>query len=139
MFICGVFLRDARPILLTQLARKPDAQRCFCHLLARERICFRGGAVSRQPGRARYQPRSHNHPEDFSRIGILQYKQTLPLNDHEVVITFDDGPIPPYTNIILDTLASQCVKVLIFWSAKWCMPSLFSPSHLQCRAHHRIA
>ncbi|HYK51743.1 MAG TPA: polysaccharide deacetylase family protein, partial [Terriglobales bacterium] len=38
----------------------------------------------------------------------------LPLNDHEVVITFDDGPIPPYSNAILDTLASQCVKATYF-------------------------
>src|SRR6476646_1743865 len=53
-------------------------------------------------------------PSDFSRIGSMQYAKTLPLNDHEVVITFDDGPIPPYTNIILDTLASQCVKVTYF-------------------------
>ena len=35
-------------------------------------------------------------------------------NDHEVVITFDDGPIPPYTNAVLDTLASQCVKATYF-------------------------
>ena len=40
--------------------------------------------------------------------------KTLPLYDHEVVITFDDGPIPPYTNAILDTLASQCVKATYF-------------------------
>jgi peptidoglycan/xylan/chitin deacetylase (PgdA/CDA1 family) len=51
---------------------------------------------------------------DFSRIGIIQYKQTLPLNDHEVVLTFDDGPIPPYSNSILDTLDSQCVKATYF-------------------------
>jgi len=44
----------------------------------------------------------------------MQYKQTLPLNDHEVVLTFDDGPLPPYSNIILDTLASQCVKATYF-------------------------
>ena len=44
----------------------------------------------------------------------MQYRQTLPLNDHEVVITFDDGPLPPYSNIILDTLASQCVKATYF-------------------------
>jgi peptidoglycan/xylan/chitin deacetylase (PgdA/CDA1 family) len=53
-------------------------------------------------------------PSDFSRIGSMQYKQALPLKDHEVVITFDDGPLPPYSNIILDTLASQCVKVTYF-------------------------
>ena len=54
------------------------------------------------------------NPGEFSRIGSLNYKQTLPLDDHEVVITFDDGPIPPYSNIILDTLASQCVKATYF-------------------------
>jgi peptidoglycan/xylan/chitin deacetylase (PgdA/CDA1 family) len=53
-------------------------------------------------------------PSEFSQIGRMQYKQTLPLNDHEVVITFYDGPLPPYTNIILDTLASQCVKATYF-------------------------
>src|SRR5216683_1291060 len=44
----------------------------------------------------------------------MQYGETLPLNDHEVVLTFDDGPLPPYTNRILDTLASQCVKATFF-------------------------
>ena len=53
-------------------------------------------------------------PGEFSRIGTIQYKQTLPLADHEVVLTFDDGPIPPYSNIILDTLDSQCVKATYF-------------------------
>jgi peptidoglycan-N-acetylglucosamine deacetylase len=53
-------------------------------------------------------------PSEFNKIGRMQYKQTLPLNDHEVVITFDDGPLPPYSNIILDILASQCVKATYF-------------------------
>ena len=53
-------------------------------------------------------------PGELSRIGSIQYSQTLPLNDHEVVITFDDGPIPPYSNSVLDTLASQCVKATYF-------------------------
>lgn len=53
-------------------------------------------------------------PKDFAHIGLIGYKQTLPLNDHEVVLTFDDGPIPPYSNIILDTLDSQCVKAIYF-------------------------
>src|SRR5450830_2182441 len=53
-------------------------------------------------------------PSALPRIGTVQYRTTLPLNDHEVVITFDDGPLPPYTNRILDTLASQCVKATYF-------------------------
>src|SRR5215471_10670268 len=54
------------------------------------------------------------NPGEFTLLGTIQYKQTLPLKDHEVVITFDDGPLPPYTDIILDTLASQCVKATYF-------------------------
>src|SRR6185437_5928585 len=54
------------------------------------------------------------NPADFARIGSMQYTQTLPLEDHEVVITFDDGPIPPFTNAVLDTLASECVKATYF-------------------------
>src|SRR5215472_3629867 len=53
-------------------------------------------------------------PNEVKRIGSMQYANTLPLKDHEVVITFDDGPIPPYANAILDTLASQCVKATYF-------------------------
>jgi len=53
-------------------------------------------------------------PNDFRRIGSMQYAQSLPLKDHEVVLTFDDGPIPPYSNEVLDTLASQCVKATYF-------------------------
>jgi peptidoglycan-N-acetylglucosamine deacetylase len=54
------------------------------------------------------------NPGEFTLLGTMQYKQTLPLKDHEVVITFDDGPLPLYTNIILDTLASQCVRATYF-------------------------
>jgi peptidoglycan/xylan/chitin deacetylase (PgdA/CDA1 family) len=53
-------------------------------------------------------------PDEFSRVGSMQYKQTLPLNDHEVVITFDDGPLPPYSDNILKILKSQCVSANYF-------------------------
>ena len=44
----------------------------------------------------------------------MQYPDSLPLNDKEVVLTFDDGPLPPYSTQILDILAAQCVKVTYF-------------------------
>ena len=53
-------------------------------------------------------------PHTLSQIGLMQYGTSLPLNDHEVVITFDDGPLPPNTNRILDTLAANCVKATYF-------------------------
>src|SRR5579863_1072066 len=56
-------------------------------------------------------------PIDFSayqQLGRMQYPDSLPLNDKEVVITFDDGPLPPYTDQVLDVLAAQCVKATFF-------------------------
>jgi peptidoglycan/xylan/chitin deacetylase (PgdA/CDA1 family) len=57
-------------------------------------------------------------PYKISHVGSMQYKQTLPLNDHEVVITFDDSPLPPYTDAVLKILASQCVQVNYFLIGK---------------------
>jgi peptidoglycan-N-acetylglucosamine deacetylase len=34
---------------------------------------------------------------EHPRIGTMQYRETLPLEDHEVVLAFDDGPIPPHS------------------------------------------
>jgi peptidoglycan/xylan/chitin deacetylase (PgdA/CDA1 family) len=53
-------------------------------------------------------------PIEHPRIGSMQYRETLPLEDHEVVLTFDDGPILPYSARILDILASECVKATYF-------------------------
>ncbi|GAA3851851.1 polysaccharide deacetylase family protein [[Pseudomonas] carboxydohydrogena] len=53
-------------------------------------------------------------PTEHPRIGTMQYPETLPLADHEVVLTFDDGPLPRHTKPILDILAAQCVKATFF-------------------------
>jgi peptidoglycan/xylan/chitin deacetylase (PgdA/CDA1 family) len=53
-------------------------------------------------------------PTEHIRLGMMQYPETLPLADHEVVLTFDDGPLPPYTSRALDILASECVKATFF-------------------------
>jgi len=52
--------------------------------------------------------------KDYPRLGLMQYRHSLPLNDHEVVLTFDDGPLPPYTDRVLDILAHNCVKATFF-------------------------
>jgi peptidoglycan/xylan/chitin deacetylase (PgdA/CDA1 family) len=51
---------------------------------------------------------------DHPRIGLIQYKTTLPLADREIVLTFDDGPLPAQTNRILDALKAECVKATFF-------------------------
>ncbi len=53
-------------------------------------------------------------PRAHPVIGTMQYAKTLPLEDHEVVLTFDDGPVPKYSNKILDILAAHCAKATFF-------------------------
>jgi peptidoglycan/xylan/chitin deacetylase (PgdA/CDA1 family) len=53
-------------------------------------------------------------PLEHPRVGGMNYAETLPLADKEIVITFDDGPIAPYTGKILDILASECVRATYF-------------------------
>jgi peptidoglycan/xylan/chitin deacetylase (PgdA/CDA1 family) len=87
-------------------------------------IGMAGALVAAAPARAQDCPENPNalgtsrvlllEPGEPSRVGIMQYRDSLPLSDKEVVLTFDDGPLPPYTNQILDILASQCVKATFF-------------------------
>ena len=82
------------------------------------------GSIAAAPVRAQDCPGNPNaigtsrvltlEPGELTRIGVMQYPQTLPLADKEVVITFDDGPLPPYSNQVLDILASECVKATYF-------------------------
>jgi len=53
-------------------------------------------------------------PRAHPRIGSMQYPETLPLGDHEVVLTFDDGPLPRNSNQVLQILADNCAKATFF-------------------------
>jgi peptidoglycan/xylan/chitin deacetylase (PgdA/CDA1 family) len=52
------------------------------------------------------------------RVGLKNFPQTLPLADHEVVLTFDDGPWPPTTPKVLAALAQECVRATFFLIGK---------------------
>jgi peptidoglycan/xylan/chitin deacetylase (PgdA/CDA1 family) len=52
------------------------------------------------------------------RVGLKNFPQTLPLRDHEVVLTFDDGPWPPTTPRVLAALANECVRATFFLIGK---------------------
>jgi peptidoglycan/xylan/chitin deacetylase (PgdA/CDA1 family) len=52
------------------------------------------------------------------RVGLKSFPQTLPLRDHEVVLTFDDGPWPPTTPKVLAALAQECVRATFFLIGK---------------------
>ncbi len=48
------------------------------------------------------------------RVGLADFAETLPLADHEVVLTFDDGPALPMDDEVLAALAEQCVRASFF-------------------------
>jgi peptidoglycan/xylan/chitin deacetylase (PgdA/CDA1 family) len=48
------------------------------------------------------------------QLGLKSYPQTLDLADHEVVLTFDDGPLPQTTGKVLDALRRECVRATFF-------------------------
>ena len=48
------------------------------------------------------------------RVGLQSFPETLPLADHEVVLTFDDGPWPSTTSKVLSALARECVRATFF-------------------------
>ncbi len=77
-------------------------------------------------------------PADGMRFGRLQYSQTAPLRDKEVILTFDDGPLSPHTNSILNTLDRHCVKATFFAVGRM---ALYNPGTLKeiARRGHTIA
>lgn len=70
-------------------------------------------------------------PTEHQFLGAFQYRESLPLNDREVVITFDDGPLPPYSSRVLDILGSECVKATFFMVGRMA----HAYPHLVKRAH----
>jgi peptidoglycan/xylan/chitin deacetylase (PgdA/CDA1 family) len=52
------------------------------------------------------------------RVGLKSFPQTLPLDDREVVLTFDDGPWPATDQKILAALARECVRATFFLIGK---------------------
>jgi peptidoglycan/xylan/chitin deacetylase (PgdA/CDA1 family) len=52
-------------------------------------------------------------PTDHPRIGSAQYRETLPLAEGEVVLTFDDGPLANSARV-LDILKAECIRATFF-------------------------
>jgi len=52
------------------------------------------------------------------RVGRKHFPATLPLRPKELVLTFDDGPWPGTTSVILDALKHECVRATFFLLGK---------------------
>jgi peptidoglycan/xylan/chitin deacetylase (PgdA/CDA1 family) len=48
------------------------------------------------------------------QVGLKTYNKTIPLADHEVILTFDDGPNAETTPLVLTALANECVHATFF-------------------------
>lgn len=48
------------------------------------------------------------------RFGHQQYKDLEFLADGEIVLTFDDGPLRPFTQPVVDALEAECTKATFF-------------------------
>jgi peptidoglycan/xylan/chitin deacetylase (PgdA/CDA1 family) len=48
------------------------------------------------------------------KVGLQQFSRTLDLAAREVVLTFDDGPDPRTTPMVLAALARECVRATFF-------------------------
>ena len=73
-------------------------------------------------------------------FGFEHFKQLDFLRDHEVVLTFDDGPWPVNTPAVLKALADECTTGIFFSIGKH---ATYYPEILKAgaggRSHHRIA
>ena len=54
------------------------------------------------------------NPAGGLKLGLKSYPQTLALAPGEVVLTFDDGPLPALTGPLLKALRDECVKATFF-------------------------
>jgi peptidoglycan/xylan/chitin deacetylase (PgdA/CDA1 family) len=56
-------------------------------------------------------------PAQYPRVGTKSFPETLPLNDKEIVLTFDDGPAAT-TATVLKALRDECVHATFFMVGK---------------------
>ncbi|WP_245291919.1 polysaccharide deacetylase family protein [Methylobacterium tarhaniae] len=90
--------------------------RCFKLLLLSGTLCLLPALAPAQecrPG-ALGTARTLEVPFTQGPVGRASYRRALPLERGEVVLTFDDGPLPRRTHAVLDALKAECVKATFF-------------------------
>ncbi len=70
-----------------------------------------------------------NDPADKS------HERTLNLRDHELVLSFDDGPLGANTKLVLDTLQKHCVKAVFFSVGRMAMANPKLIQEVERRGH----
>ncbi|HTG03899.1 MAG TPA: polysaccharide deacetylase family protein [Bradyrhizobium sp.] len=103
--------------------RRPIRVRRFVNALAAALLASMAGAAARAADCPRKGTLGTSRilgvdAANTPRVGLKSFPQTLPLRDHEVVLTFDDGPWPPTTKRVLAALADECVRATFFLIGK---------------------
>jgi peptidoglycan/xylan/chitin deacetylase (PgdA/CDA1 family) len=80
---------------------------------------------------------STNGPVYGRLVHAAEKPQMRPLEllDHEIVLTFDDGPMAATTNVILDTLDRHCVKATFFPVGRMAMLGSNTLREIALRGH----
>lgn len=69
------------------------------------------------------------------RFGQVQYKDHAVLQDGEVILTFDDGPLRGNTQGVLDALEAQCTKGTFFMVGSQAIADPDMVRRIQARGH----
>jgi len=69
------------------------------------------------------------------RLGNMQYPDIDFLGDGEVVLTFDDGPLRPYTRPVLEALAAHCSKATFFMVGRMAVADAEMAKEVARRGH----
>ncbi len=69
------------------------------------------------------------------RVGRKQFTETLTLEPREVVLTFDDGPLPSTTGKILDALKAECTRATFFMVGRMAAASPALAKRIHAEGH----
>lgn len=73
--------------------------------------------------------------KDGPRFGHQQYPDISFLEDHEVVLTFDDGPLRRHTRRVLDALAEHCTRATFFMVGRMAVADPAMVREVAARGH----
>lgn len=73
--------------------------------------------------------------EEGPQFGLQQYKEHDFLEPGEIVLTFDDGPLRPYTTAILKALDQHCTKATFFNVGKMALADPEMVKEVERRGH----
>ena len=77
-------------------------------------------------------------PAVYPRVGLKSFPQTLPLQDKEVILTFDDGPAAT-TPRVLAALQNECVHATFFMALRQAFEDVFGALETPATAEDQTA